>query len=133
MRYAVGLQSLIFLLIAVPYGSAQGGGKAEPLRVQFKRGSTSAMMKGVVRGSEEAEYLVGARKGQGVTLRLTSNPPSSVAPHIKDPDLVELKLEYDGDASWSGTLPETGDYLISVVRATERPGASRYTFRVTIR
>jgi hypothetical protein len=44
---------------------AQNGGKAEPLKIEFKRGTNSTTINGVVRGDEEAEYTLTARKANG--------------------------------------------------------------------
>ena len=47
--------------------SAQGG-KAEPLRISFKRGAYSATLSDSVRGDEEAEYVLAAKQGQRMTI-----------------------------------------------------------------
>ena len=38
--------------------------KAEPLRIEFKRGAYSATISESVRGDEEAEYVLAAKEGQ---------------------------------------------------------------------
>lgn len=42
--------------------SPQHGGKAEPKRIQFKLGASSASLTDSVRGSEEVEYIVEDRR-----------------------------------------------------------------------
>ena len=44
--------------------SAQNGGKAEPRRMEFARGSNSATVHDYIRGDEEAEYVFATRQGQ---------------------------------------------------------------------
>src|SRR5215510_7726043 len=52
-------------------------GKAEPNRIQFKRGTSSASVTGSVRSSKEAEYLVEARSGQTIYLEVEAVPKNS--------------------------------------------------------
>jgi hypothetical protein len=111
----------------------QHGGKAEPLRIEFKRGVTSATISGTVRGSEEAEYVLSAKKGQRLIIKLTSVPFKSSVFQILGEDNDTLGLEYDANFNYSGILPKTGDYFISVRRPTEAKGTSRYRLTVTIR
>jgi hypothetical protein len=112
---------------------AQGGGKAEPMRVEFKRGANSTTIRDKVSGQAEAEYVVAARKGQKLTIKLTSAPSRSSVFDLKAPDNADLGLEYDANYSYNGTLPKTGDYVITVVRPTSSPGTSRFTLTVTVR
>lgn len=100
---------LVLLLSVVPVAVAQGG-KAEPLRVQFKLGTTSAKLTGTVRGTEQFEYVVAARAGQWMFVEVTSAPADSAIFLVNDPAGEEGAYHY----YWSGTLKQTGDYLISV-------------------
>jgi hypothetical protein len=72
---------------------AQRGGKAEPLRVEFKRRATSTKIDGTVRGSEEAEYVLAAKKGQRLIIKLTSVPLKSSCFDLKGPDQAEMGLD----------------------------------------
>lgn len=112
---------------------AQRGGKAEPLRIEFKRGATSTTISGVVRGDEEAEYTLTARQGQRLTIKLSSTPVKSSVFQLLGPDNDTLGLEYDANFDYSGVLPKTGDYFISVKRPTEAKGTSRYKMTITVR
>ena len=120
------------LVLSTGVAIAQGGGKAEPNRIEFKRGTTSATINGVVRGDEEAEYVLAARQGQKLTIKLTSTPVKSSVFQILGPDNDTLGLEYDANFDYSGVLPKTGDYFITVKRPTQAKGTSRYTMTVTI-
>jgi len=109
---------------------AQHGGKAEPLRIEFKRGTSSTTVSGNVRGDEQAEYAFSARKDQKVTIRITSVPSRSCLIELHGPENTDLVFsKYD----YSATLPATGDYLLYVVRPTESKGRSNYKLTVTIR
>ena len=123
----------LLILIACSAALAQGGGKAEPNRIQFKRGATSTIISGVVRGDEQAEYVLGAKQGQRLVIKLTSVPVKSSVFQLLGEDNDTLGLEHDANFDYSGILPKTGDYFITVRRPTEAKGTSRYKLTVTIR
>lgn len=123
---------LAFICCAAP-AFAQNGGKAEPLKIEFKRGTTSTTINGVVRGDEEAEYTLTARQGQRLTIKLTSTPVKSSVFQLLGPENDTLGLEFDANFDYSGVLPKTGDYFISVKRPTAAKGTSRYKLTITVR
>jgi len=123
--------TLIFSAAVVAVG--QGGGKAEPLRIEFKRGTTSTTINEKVTDSEEAEYVLAAKKGQRLIIKLTSTPHRSSVFDIKAPDNADLGLEYDANYDFKKTLPVSGDYFITVVRPTSSRGSSIYRLVITIR
>jgi hypothetical protein len=125
----------ILLLTLLPYSAAmaQRGGKAEPNRIEFKRGSKSTTVSGAVRGDEQAEYVLGAKKGQTLVVKLTSVPAKSAVFQLLGPDNDTLGLEFDANYDYSGTLPKTGDYFITVARPAASKGTSRYMLRVSVR
>lgn len=139
---------------------AQHGGKAEGLRVRFERGSTSATFKNNVRGSLEIEYELEALAGQELLVRVVSSPADSAAikvfgPNAKDlpmsclnAELEEAKvlglptashcfeenaqtLKREG-RTWSATLPESGNYTLSVFRPGGRSGVTAYTLLIAV-
>jgi len=120
------------LFVAAHTAQAQNGGKAEPNRIEFKRGAHSATLKGRVQGDEEAEYSFGAGVGQAISVSVTSVPANAIAVEIKSPNGDALELQQNGNM-WTGTLPEAGDYFMVVKLA---PGFTRrvnYTLTVTIK
>lgn len=121
------------ILICGSVVAAQGGGKAEPNRIEFKRGTSSTTISDQVRGDEQAEYVLSAKKGQRLTIKLTSVPPKSSVFQLLGEDNDTLGLEYDANFDYSGVLPKTGDYFITVRRPTEAKGSSRFRLTVTIR
>ena len=123
---------LVVLACAAPV-FAQNGGKAEPNKIEFKRGTNSTTINGVVRGDEEAEYTLTARQGQRLTIKLTSTPVKSSVFQLLGPDNDTLGLEFDANFDYSGVLPKTGDYFISVKRPTTAKGTSRYKMTITVR
>ena len=123
----------LLLFFAGTQATAQNGGKAEPLRIEFKRGTTSTTISGVVRGDEEAEYVLSAKKGQRLTIRITSTPVKSSVFKLLGEDQDTLGLEHDANFDVSIVLPKYGDYFINVKRPTERKGTSRYRMTITVK
>jgi hypothetical protein len=125
--------ALLLLLSLCSFASAQGGGKAESSRIEFKRGAISATINGKVRNDQEAEYVFAAKKGQKLTIKLTSVPRRSSVFNLKAPDDADLGLEYEANYDYASTLPRTGDYFVSVSRPTQSPGSSTYRIIITVR
>ncbi len=123
----------LLLLFAGTKAIAQHGGKAEPNRIEFKRGATSTTISGVVHNDEEAEYVLSAKKGQRLIIQLTNVPAKSSCFDLKGPEGADVGLEFDCNWNYSRPLPETGDYFISVARPSQGKGTSRYKLTVTIR
>ena len=112
---------------------AQHGGKAEPNRVEFKRGATSTTISGVVSGDEQAEYVLAAKQGQRLTIKLTPVPAKSSCFDLKGPEGADVGLEYDCNSTYSKVLPATGDYFLTVSRPSQAKGTSRYRMTITIK
>jgi hypothetical protein len=123
---------LLITLFAGSAAIAQRGGKAEPNRIEFKRGTTSTTISGTVRGDEQAEYLLAAKKGQRLIIKLTSVPAKSSVFQLLGPDNDTLGLEFDANYVYSGVLPKTGDYFITVSRPGQSKGTSKYKLTVTV-
>jgi len=113
--------------------AGQRGGKAEPMRIEFKSGASSTTITDKVRGDEQAEYVLAARKGQRLTIKLTSVPRRSAVFDIKAPDNADMGLGYDANYDYTGILPATGDYFLTVVRPTSARGTSTYRMIITVR
>jgi len=123
---------LLITLVGCSVAIAQRGGKAEPNRIEFKRGATSTAVSGTVRGDEEAEYVLAAKKGQRLIIKLTSVPAKSSVFQLLGEDHDTLGLEYDANYNYSGVLPRTGDYFITVTRPGQSKGTSRYKLTATV-
>ena len=123
----------LFLLWTAAPAFGQHGGKAEPLRIEFKRGTTSTTVNGSVRNSEEYEYVLAAKKGQHLTIKITSTPVKSSVFQILGEDQDTLGLEHDANFDVSLTLPKDGDYFINVSRPTSIKGKSNFKLTITIK
>ena len=124
---------LVFLICAVAPAFAQGGGKAEPNRIEFKPGTPSTTISGTVRNDEQAEYVLSAQQGQRLTIKLTNVPAKSSCFDLKGPDGSDVGLEYDCNWSYSKVLQATGDFFITVARPSQARGRSRYRLSVTVK
>jgi len=122
-----------FLLFTAAPAFAQHGGKAEPLRIDFVTGRGTATERGTVRNSEQYEYSVTARKGQRMTIKITSTPAKSAVFQVLGEGQDTLGLEHDANFDVSIVLPKDGDYFISVSRPTSTKGRSRFTMTIAIR
>jgi len=104
-------------------------------RVQFKKGATSAVIKGRLEGYSDVDYLVRAGAGQTITVSLQrsnlSNYFNVLPPGSKD---VAMYVGQTGE-DFKGVLPTDGDYTIRVylVRAAARRNeSSNYTLTITV-
>ncbi|MEG4107311.1 hypothetical protein [Microcoleus sp. S13_C5] len=94
--------------------------------IQFKRGASSAELKGGVARGEVLIYLISAKKGQTMNVEIQSVEGNAVF-KVVDPNTNAVA---EGEKSWSGEVSQTGKYQIVV--GTERGGAS-YTLSVSIK
>ena len=93
-------------------------------------------MHGFIGGESHDGYVVGARQGQVLTVRLSwrregDNRASlavSESPDFYTGEPVEFGTEYNNGKRWVGRIPRTGDYYIYVVA---HPSA-HYTLYVSI-
>jgi hypothetical protein len=121
------------LLFAASLTLAQGGGKAEPRRIEFKRATNSTTVGGQVKDDQEMEYVLAAKKGQRLSIKLTSVPAKATVFDLKAPGDADLGLEYDANWSFNKVLPVTGDYLIIVARPTSEKGQASFKLLITVR
>ena len=125
--------TILLILLTVTHSLAQGGGKAEPLRIEFTRGTNTTTINDKIKNDQQAEYVLAAKKGQRLTIKLTSVPQRSSVFDLKAPDNADLGLEYDANYAFDKVLPVSGDYFITVVRPTSAKGGSSYRLVITIR
>jgi hypothetical protein len=120
------------LSCAAAFCYAQG---ARQERVSFKPGSSSATVSGAIQGDQIVEYVLGAKAGQTMTVSMkTSNGANyfNVLPPGSD---AAIAIGSTVGTKWSGTLPASGDYRISVYlmrSAARRNETAKYTLTVGI-
>lgn len=100
-------------------------------RIRFKPGESSATVQtAVVRGTRDT-YLLGAQKGQTMTVRIQSLENNAVFDVVTPASQTGQRRVLKQEAVfWSGKLPVSGDYQIVV--GTTRGNAS-YRLEVGIR
>ena len=103
-----------------------GESKPSSRRVQFKRGASSATVQGRVSLELSDTWIIGARAGQVMTVQLTA--PGKVRFMLMTSRTTESLA--DNTRSWTGTLPETGDYLILVDTDAK---AATYSMTISIK
>ena len=127
------LASVFFFLlfIVVPSVSAQEGEKITH-RIRFARGQNTATMKGKIRKNQEIIYTLRASKGQTLTARVTASTQNNdVVFTLMGPGNISLMAEGELDTEWSGELPQSGDYQISLGMIESE--FSNYTLEVSVR
>jgi hypothetical protein len=108
-------------------------------RIAFEAGSTSATLKNTIKGDASHEYLVGAKAGQVMTVKLATTNTSTYF-NVWAPGKVPGKDEalfagaITGDV-FSDKLAETGDYMVQVYlyrNAARRNESADFTITVEI-
>ena len=100
-------------------------------KIQFARGSSSATVSGAVIRGERDRYYLGAKKGQTMSVKITSEEDNAVFQVFLPGEEEALPGAADGDDAkdWSGELPRDAEYVI-VVGGTR--GNASYTMKVSI-
>jgi hypothetical protein len=100
-----------------------------------KRIRSPATVRGLVGGESQDLYVIRARKGRTMTLQISwrkeENNTAGFSVSAASPaDSQQLPgEESDNGKYWTGKIPKTGDYVISV---TANPSA-HYRLRVTVK
>ena len=110
---------------------------ARIIRVKFPKGRTTVILKNKTTGGpsesggmDPIAYHVRARKGQQMTLHLTSAKNNAVfGVYAPGMDLIERAQTVK---DWTGTLPKTGDYEIIVFPEDEATNTT-FTLELTVR
>jgi hypothetical protein len=104
-------------------------------RVRFAAGTHSATVTGTVRGYAYRDYVVNARAGQTIDVKLTSaNDFAVFTVFLPNGDNLEGAMESN---KFSGELPSNGNYKIRVMmmraEARRRGSIANYKLRISIR
>jgi hypothetical protein len=101
-------------------------------KVRFARGTSSTTIRGAVIRGDRDRYLVGARAGQTMTVKITSPEKNAVFQIYFSGEQESLPGagEADDATKWSGRLPADNEYVI-VVGGTR--GNASYTLTISIK
>lgn len=122
-----------FMFVLLILGLTANAPAQTTRRVRFAKGASSATVSGQVKGYDYIDYIVGAKAGQTMSVRLTGRSVAEFA--ILMPDGGNLGMDATGVREWSGELPESGDYSIRVLmpRAHARRGTvASFSLRISI-
>jgi hypothetical protein len=97
-------------------------------RIQFAAGGTGATVEGIVDSSQTLYYVLKANAAQTMSVKLAS-PNGDVYLGVFGADGQVLLNSSAQQTTWSGTLPATQDYYLSM---TAGNGKSSYTLTVDI-
>lgn len=111
LRIFVSFLLTVSMLALASITSADGITK----RIKFARGKSSATVSGAVIRGDRDTYILGARVGQIMTVRITSPENNAVFQVMNDDgEYLQDAGEKDDATNWTGKLPWSGDYKIIV-------------------
>ena len=102
---------------------ASGSGGSGTERVVFVKGSTGAELTGSLRPQQSRRYLLGAKKGQDLYVRVGANGPN-LTYAIYNPDGSVLLDEVQAAQEYRGQLWQSGDHTVQVYNMSN--GAQSY-------
>jgi hypothetical protein len=119
----------VFFVGALALSSTLADGVKQKIR--FAKGSSSATVSGTVVRGDSDRYYVGAKKGQTMSVKITSEEDNAVFQIYLPGEEKALRGAGDGDdaTNWSGELLADAEYVI-VVGGTR--GNATYKLRVAI-
>jgi nitrous oxidase accessory protein NosD len=103
-------------------------------RVEFARGASSATVRGRIEGYRMVDYLVNARAGQRMTVRLDTRGRFTYFV-VRAPGSEDNLYDSTSGATARLTLPASGDYRIRVFQmrnAARRGERSNYSLTVSV-
>ncbi len=122
-------QRFAIVIIALTLLSLTALAQRKPERVRFQKGHISTFLKGRLVSYDAKDYLLGAIKGQTMTIKLNSSEAYFVVfPAKGEP------LEMGPRTNWSETLAESGDYVVRVflMRGVARRSGSNSNYSLKI-
>ena len=130
---AFAVAAAMTALLTLP-ASAQDHSRTE--RVQFARGTASATLNGNIHGYDTVDYVLGARRGQTLNVRLQPTNASAYFNVTRQGADEALFVGSTSGDSFTGRLPANGDYVVRVYlmrNAARRDEHANYTLTVGVR
>ena len=108
--------------------------KAEPNRISFAKGKSSATKIGSLKSGETYEYIFGAKQGQKIKLSIVSTAPKGKFHYFSLlGDGFDFATEYDKNYAYEFTAPQDGDYLLNVnFNPTASVTSGKFSLTLTI-
>jgi hypothetical protein len=129
---------LLFIAAAIALFALAVPSRAEiqTTPVQFKKGASSATIKGTIKGDQTIDYTLRAKAGQTMSVKLATSKGANyfnvLPPGSNDEALF---VGSSGGNEWTGALPADGEYKLRVYlmrSAARRNEAANYTLTVGI-
>lgn len=121
------LSCFAVLLLSANFAQAQQDQEATGLC--FPNGKNTVVVRGVIGGESHESYVLHLIAGRKLTVRISS-PRNRAQFSVRTSEfgeVVNFGTESNRGNTWTGTIPQTGVYFISVVAYP----TSNYTLRVT--
>ena len=102
-------------------------------KVQFAKGTSSAAIKGQLKGDATVDYVVRAAAGQTLSVKLQKSNPQNYFNVLPPESAGSAMFVGDAGGDYTGMLPADGDYVVRVylMRPAARRGESS-SYTVTI-
>ena len=128
MKNLIAFALISLILCAAAYAQ---GGKAEPNRIQFAAGQTSAVLRGTLSNGQEMEYVFSAKKGQIITIK---NSTRSLFDFRVFSEEFDVETAFESSPTLTFELPETGDYMFFVrKKQVKTPRTARFSLLISLR
>jgi hypothetical protein len=101
----------------------------EPTVIRFDPGTTTTRVSGQVKPGGSVPYTLGAKAGQKLTVSISANGPMRVAITGPQGQLIGVA---EAREPWSGALPVTGEYRLTVQAPVDIAMVS-YTLEITLK
>ncbi len=111
----------------------QSVNKSGGIPIQFRKGEQSSLVVGSLTRAEKRRYILNARAQQNMTVKITS-PDNNAVMAIYLPsrrDALPLADSVNNATTWTGSLPESGNYLFVVNSKNGTP--TDYSLEVEIK
>ena len=113
---------------AAQSANPNAGSPATPVRVQFQSGSTSWSTSGNLSGQSNVSYILGAAKGQTMTVNASFSPNSGAYFWVRTAG--GIMIVQNSTTGWSGVLPANGDYVVGIDNLTQQ--AVQFSLTISI-
>ena len=110
----LGSLVLIVLVTSSVADLARAADSIVTKRVQFARGSSSATLKGTLKGDAIHDYVLGAKVGQTMHVTLKTSSTSAYFNVLPPGSEAALFIGSTSGNEWTGTLPTDGEYRVRV-------------------
>jgi hypothetical protein len=122
--------SVALMLITLVFTCGVLAKAQTPIRIQFAKGKSSAVVKGTT-GSYGVTYVVRAKSGQKLVLTLTPTATVGIKVETERADGVMVLLREERGGTYEVGLEESGDYTIFVGSTNNNPVAFTLTVKIT--